>query len=320
MREHTQSPTLSIGFPVRNGMPFLETSVGAILDQDYSSFELIISDNASTDGTRDLCERLARKDPRIRYFRNDANIGVARNFNRTFELARGRFFKWASHDDISLPGLPRRCVDTLAAADPSVVLVYPRSAFINEAGERLPLNPGVLDLTSCRPEERLAVLLRNLTYTNALYGVFRSEVLQRTRLYLSFQGSDFVFFAEIAMLGRAVEIPEELFLRRLHPARVLNGSSTPDAIRHWIDPERVSWLDRLSLHDRLCLEHLRSVARLPLTPGVRMRCGRAVVAYYWGRRYRGVIGRRLRRLFGWLPGIRKPGQLRTGSPDVTPLP
>src|SRR4029453_11577973 len=97
------SPKVSIGLPVYNGEPHLRGAIESVLGQDYSNLELIISDNASTDGTWDLCRGFAERDSRVRMYHNDTNIGAAAKFNRVFELASGPYFVWAAHDDLLHP-------------------------------------------------------------------------------------------------------------------------------------------------------------------------------------------------------------------------
>src|SRR5215471_14033382 len=94
---------VSLGLPVYNGQRYLAGAIQAILDQTFSDFELIICDNASTDETESICRDLAARDPRVRYHRNPANIGAAPNFNKTFELSTGEYFKWLAHDDLHEP-------------------------------------------------------------------------------------------------------------------------------------------------------------------------------------------------------------------------
>src|SRR5687767_6137887 len=113
-------PALSIGLPVYNGERYLREAIGSILSQDFTDFELIISDNASTDGTAAICAFYAARDARIRYHRSETNLGAAPNHRRVFELARAPFFKWAAHDDSGSPQLLERCVQTMYAARPSV--------------------------------------------------------------------------------------------------------------------------------------------------------------------------------------------------------
>src|SRR5436853_274761 len=106
-----RDPKVSIGLPVFNGETYLAGALNSFLSQDYEDFELIISDNASTDQTAAICKEHAAKDNRIRYYRNETNIGASPNYNRVFQLARGEFFKWGAHDDECHPTLLRRCLE-----------------------------------------------------------------------------------------------------------------------------------------------------------------------------------------------------------------
>src|ERR1700736_6211403 len=122
---------LSVGLPVYNGENFLNVAVDSVLGQDFEDFELIISDNASQDGTAALCKEYAARDKRVRYYRSDVNNGGAWNYNRVFELAEGQYFKWQAHDDVCLPGFFRRCVEVFDHAPPTVVVVSPRTQVID---------------------------------------------------------------------------------------------------------------------------------------------------------------------------------------------
>jgi len=117
-------PKISIGLPVYNGERYLENAINRMLEQDYQDFELIISDNASTDKTQEICLEFCQKDSRIRYFRNEKNIGLSRNHNRTFEMARGEYFKWISHDDDYPKSMLKRFIETFQEQPKSVCLVY----------------------------------------------------------------------------------------------------------------------------------------------------------------------------------------------------
>ena len=109
----TSVPRLSIGLPTYNGENFLAESLDALLGQSYEDFELIISDNASTDGTEDICRRYAKQDSRIRYIRQPRNIGCAPNHNVLVRQSRGELFKWASDDDLYARDLIERCIEAL---------------------------------------------------------------------------------------------------------------------------------------------------------------------------------------------------------------
>ena len=93
-------PRVSIGLPVYNGQEFLEETLHSILNQTFNDFELIICDNASTDRTAEICRSFAKRDRRIRYYRNEINLGAAKNFNGVFFLARGEYLKWSDNDDL----------------------------------------------------------------------------------------------------------------------------------------------------------------------------------------------------------------------------
>ena len=91
---------VSIGMPVFNGEPYLAQALDSLLAQSFADFELIISDNASTDRTQEICESRRQRDPRIRYFRQPVNQGPASNFNFVLRQATGKYFMWAAHDDV----------------------------------------------------------------------------------------------------------------------------------------------------------------------------------------------------------------------------
>src|ERR1700753_3521498 len=113
-------PRVSLGMPVYNGEKYLEAALDSLLAQTFTSFELIVCDNASTDGTQAICERYAARDSRIRYERNERNMGASWNFNPVYSLARAPYFKQAAHDDLCEPEFLERCVAVLDR-DPDVV-------------------------------------------------------------------------------------------------------------------------------------------------------------------------------------------------------
>ena len=116
-------PRLSIGLPVYNGEGLLPEAIEALLGQSYKDFELIISDNASTDGTAEICRDYEAQDSRVRYVRQPSNVGVIANHNGLVAHARGEFFKWASHDDLYAGDYLQRCVDALDE-HPEAVLAH----------------------------------------------------------------------------------------------------------------------------------------------------------------------------------------------------
>src|SRR2546425_9420098 len=94
------APQVSVGLPVYNGERYLAEALDSLLTQSYEDFELIICDNASTDRTGEIARSYAAKDKRVRYARNDKNLGAGGNFRRGFALASGEYFRWAASDDV----------------------------------------------------------------------------------------------------------------------------------------------------------------------------------------------------------------------------
>ena len=113
-------PRVSIGLPVFNGERYLARAIESVLGQDFRDLELIVCDNASTDRTPEICAAYARRDARVRYFRNPRNLGAGPNYDRCFRLARGEYFKWAAHDDRLAPDYLSRTVAALDAAPEAV--------------------------------------------------------------------------------------------------------------------------------------------------------------------------------------------------------
>lgn len=209
-------PRVSIGLPVRNGARYLGEAVDSLLRQSYADFELIISDNASTDQTEAICRDYVAKDPRVRYYRSDWNVGLANNYNYLFMRARGEYFKWAAADDVHEPDYVARCLEVLEH-DPAVVLAYAKARFIDEDGGPVAeADPG-FDLRSDAAPDRFRYVIHASSWVNAIFGLIRVKSLANTRLLPSYPGGDFSLLGELAMAGKLVEIPDLLFLRRLHP-------------------------------------------------------------------------------------------------------
>jgi len=96
-------PKVTIGLPVFNGEKYVQNALTSLLSQTFSDFELIISDNASTDSTQMICEEFANKDKRIKYFRQKNNIGIFHNYKFVLKQASCDYFQWAAADDLWNP-------------------------------------------------------------------------------------------------------------------------------------------------------------------------------------------------------------------------
>lgn len=227
------SPRLSIGLPVYNGERFLAQALECLLAQTFGDFELVISDNASTDRTPDICYAYVQRDPRVRYVRNPLNLGSVPNFNRVFELSTAPLFKWAAHDDLHHETYLEGCV-RLLDEDPTVVLAHSGTAFIDDHGELFPLCPEIgsyvdpktaAHVVADSPDigdspvavKRFWQVLARARWGTHQFGVIRRASLQQTRLDQNFSGGDRAMLAELALLGRFQSSPERLFLKRIHP-------------------------------------------------------------------------------------------------------
>ncbi len=273
-------PRVSVGLPVYNGAAYLEQALDSLLAQDYQDFELIISDNGSTDATETICRAYAARDPRIRYRRQDENRGAAWNFNYVARLARGEFFRWACHDDACGPTHLRRCVEVLEGAPPSVVLAYTRSVLLDAAGEAVQTYEDGLDTRGLPPHDRFRVVARRLRYANLLYGLWRREAVMSTRLLGAYASSDNVLLAELSLRGEFMEIPEYLFRRRIHPGMSRQANRSARAVAQWFDPRSDG---RFHFpHARLMWEYTRAVQAAPLSTGDRVRT--ALALRHWARR------------------------------------
>jgi glycosyltransferase involved in cell wall biosynthesis len=279
-----QAPKVSVGLPVYNGEKYIRLAVEAILQQDYTDFELIISDNASTDATQEICQELAAKDNRIRYSRNATNIGASPNMKRVFELSGGEFFALAAHDDLYLPGFLRRCVEVLSAAPANVVLVSPRAVIIDEEGRSTTMQVERLQTKRRTPHQRAADVLRNVQWATAQYGLYRASALRKTRLIDAFPASDYVLLFELAILGEIWEIPETLFQRRYHPGISTKVNKNQAEFASWFGQK----LKGRSGRSRLGLEYARSVGRIPLPARERLLCFGSVFSVWSLRRLRGI--------------------------------
>jgi Glycosyltransferases involved in cell wall biogenesis len=217
---------VSVGLPVYNGEQYLAVALGSIVAQDHGNLEIIVSDNASTDRTQEIIAQFAAWDQRIRYTRNDRNIGAPANFNRCFELASGRYFMWMADDDVWDPSYVRKCVAALEA-NQDAVLACSRVRFIDQAGDPIEMDYTLADnpdLSNRSVIERVRTLTgRGGWYL--IYGLIRREELARTRLMTERYGGDVVLVTELLLSGPFVLVPEIL-----HWYRQIKGRSEADRV------------------------------------------------------------------------------------------
>lgn len=227
-------PLVTIGVPVYNGARFLPQALDSLLGQGTSDFEMIISDNASTDGTEAICRAYAAKDARVRYVRQPVNIGAPKNWTFVAKQARGKYFKWASGNDFCPPEMIEKCV-AIMEADPRVVLCYGKTCLIDEETGRREEYARDIAVTEDLPHERFRTLYRTLALNNAQCGLIRAEALRRTRYDRPYPGGDVVLMAELALQGRFVLLPDVLLYRRMG-RKTLSSLLTGAEMQAFIDP------------------------------------------------------------------------------------
>lgn len=268
------SPIITIGLPVYNSERFLAQSLESLLGQTYGDFLLIISDNASVDGTAEICQRYVKADPRVRYHRNDVNIGNPGNFNRVAALTTTPYLKWSTADDFWAPTFLERALAVMER-DPQVVLCYPQAVFVDADGGNPRDYDDVLNVVQDDPVDRFTGLVDNIQKAHQHLGVVRMSALRRTHLLARHVSSDINLLAELSLYGKFHELPERLFFRRFHKdsGSWRRGEATLDAKAHdartYYASGRSGRVRFPKLRARRCF--FAAVASSPLPPRSKLR-------------------------------------------------
>lgn len=281
-----QPPPLCIGLPIYNGGTYLGAALDSLLGQSFADFQVVVSDNASTDATPDICLDFARRDSRLVYTRTRQNIGAGPNFNRVFSFCRSPLFKWMAHDDMLAPHALQQLVDALAH-QPGSVLAHSRLHLIDGAGRTLQadrdgrimdhkglpfhrLEPAHL-AEGKHPSQRFGEALRRMNWCTAIFGIIRAEALRQTHLHGSYYEADRVLLAELALLGCFVQLDEPVMIKRCHEGVSVLKSYGEQA--RMIDPAVVPGPKGL----RLRLGYLRALAVGRLSMLERLACAMVVM-------------------------------------------
>lgn len=294
-------PRVTVGLPVYNGETFLPEALDSLLGQTYRDFELVISDNSSTDRTARICNLYSARDPRIRYIRQPRNIGLVRNHSFLVDVARGEFFMWASDDDLYGRDLLERCVEVLDR-DSDVVLAHCRSVMIDRFRNIVGEFEQRVRVDAPNAPERFHSMLFD-GWEDYTYGLIRTDVLRSLTPRGSYHYADRTLNTELALHGPFHIVPECLFFRREHAGRAPLTVRSRAAI---LDPRRTNRFRHpvVRLYGEYLLGYVRAIRGAPLTPGERRRCYRILMRWMTGRAAP-VAGRTLRRaaLQGWEPII-----------------
>lgn len=229
------TPIVGLGMPVYNGEQFVGAAIRSVLEQTLGEFVLVICDNASTDGTEEICRGLAAADSRIRYHRNPTNLGAHPNYNLTFHRSQGRYFKWVPHDDLLHPDYLRDCVCALDA-DPGAVLCQSDLEYIDESGTTIGVFTGeVPGSTAQDAATRFAALALKPHNSYDVMGVFRRSALEGSMLLESFHGADRALLAQIATRGHTIHVHAPLLKVRDHSGRYTRAMTRPRDRATWHD-------------------------------------------------------------------------------------
>lgn len=300
---------VSIGMPVYNGEKYLRATLDCFRRQTFDDFEIIISDNASTDQTESICREYAARDSRIRYLRNARNIGGAANHNRVLALASGEYFKWASHDDLHATHYLEQCVDVLDR-DPSIVLCHSKTEYIDSNGVRinlenrasgpiidscgitlnLPADDPPRNLNSPRAYQRFSDVIGKPYVCVNIFGLMRSDIVRSTPGYRQVFGSERLVLAELALKGRFHHLPEYLFSWRVHAQQTTRQAGMSRQKRM---APNIRKLPKFKFLPGYC----QALWKAPLSPTERALCHLALLNQYalkLSRRWRRAGGRSAR--------------------------
>jgi glycosyltransferase involved in cell wall biosynthesis len=235
------SPALSIGLAVRNGRHFVGRCIESILSQDFTDLELVISDNASDDGTIGMLEGYARADRRLRLNVNQVNIGLHENMRRVLESSRGTFFRWISADDWLEPGCLSTCVRALESRPDAIGVTTWFTIHTPDGLTRYEEYPGEFP-DSPDPARRFERMLWFFHAGDAkydpIYGVYRRDRLMRTPFPRPSERTDWLISAELALLGPIIHVDERLASRTREYARGVDQA----AFRRRLDPAHAEQL------------------------------------------------------------------------------
>ncbi len=281
MSEQGRRPRVSVGMPVYNREKYVAAAIEAHLNQTYADFELVITDNASTDRSEDICRAYAAKDPRVKFYRNPGNLGAAGNYRRCFELSAGEYFRWTPSDDLVSPNLLERAVQVLDS-DPSIMVAYGRTKLIDDQGNVTADFDERLHIMDERPSDRWMAVMRRIRLGNLHYGLTRTDQFRHTGLLRSYSGGDFPLIAEMALYGKFFEIPDAFFYRRMHAEASSAIKNKADVMAFYDPKNREKFFAREWVH---LGAHVRSVTRAPIPFREKLRLyafiGRWAV---WGRK------------------------------------
>jgi len=255
---------VSFGLPVRNGAATIAQAIESVLAQTFEDWELVISDNLSTDGTSEICASFAARDERIRHVPSCRDLSIHENFRAAFHHSHGTYFRWHGDDDWLEPSYAERAVAALEGSDAvlcTTVQQYHRDGSPLPVHDPIPTLGGVDSPDAGARVRTLLYLFQNGGHLgiDPVYSLVRRDVAAQTGLQGSIRDGDFVYSCEMALLGQFIHVPEVLAHRRLLPVSRIGIS------RNFLQREQ----------SIVCVAR----ASKSLTPGSRARVCAALVGF-----------------------------------------
>ncbi|MGD0287022.1 MAG: glycosyltransferase family 2 protein [Acidimicrobiales bacterium] len=274
------APPVSVGLPVRNGMPYIVECLDSIREQSFGDFELLICDNASTDGTEEVSRELARADSRVRYLRVDSDSGASANFNRCFAGTTGALFTWVASDDRFLPRYLEQTVNHLRE-HAEYAMCIPAVRFIDEASVASDVVFQPVALSSPLLKLRLKSYLDRRSWF-MVYGLVRREALETTGLFPQRFGPDVILVWEVLLRFRVGTLPETLLEYRRYRVK------EAEVVWRGLQPEGAGrapgWL-----HLGLFKDLLESCDRDGVDPAARVAGRRALFRWLASTPFRDLV-------------------------------
>ncbi|MDD4412691.1 MAG: glycosyltransferase family 2 protein [Patescibacteria group bacterium] len=172
---------LFIGMPVFNGEKYVEQAIDSLLKQSYQDWQLLISDNCSTDKTLEICQRKARDDQRISIFCQSDNIGAMNNFKFLVEQSSGEYFMWAAADDLWHENFIEKLITGLEE-NGDCGMAFCNPVIINSGGKIVDMFLPFKRFTSDNQIDTVTTFLRDPEISgkaNLVYSVYRTEFIKQ---------------------------------------------------------------------------------------------------------------------------------------------
>ncbi|KKU82102.1 MAG: Glycosyltransferase [Parcubacteria group bacterium GW2011_GWA1_47_8] len=290
-----------IGMLAYNGERFIGEAIESLLAQSFPDFTLFISDDASTDGTQKICEKYAKKDPRVIYHRQQKNIGMFPNFKFVLDKAQGEYFMWASHDDIWEKDFIKVCVENMENKKVSAAMTvianvdsYGRS--VRELTEMTKLSgrPGIRHVSEYILQPEI------LGKGNLMYSLFKMDVIKKVwEIYPQRMewGSDYIF--SLALISHfSIFVDEKtLFKKRLggHSSKGLTKDDRLDRVKRIVISDPRNHIFPFGRFSKYLNGHMEALQGTPYRPLVALllffRLPRSFLIYLKERNYKKFFNR-----------------------------